>query len=133
MNWILFAETHLAEVSLQYRDEGTSSPSQLWFLLIPVLAIAIGCLIYRLHSRPAEAIDTPAGLLTEIAIAHGLRNRTIDLLHRIARAAELEQPATLLLNIEAFEATVNKATKRIRLDKRQQSDLGMIRRRLFAA
>ncbi len=40
---ILLAETHMAEVSLQYREDvATSGASGIWYLLIPVVAIAIG-------------------------------------------------------------------------------------------
>ena len=42
----LLAETRMAEISLQYREQVASgAASQWWYLLIPVVAIAIACLI----------------------------------------------------------------------------------------
>ena len=129
----LLAETHMAEVSLQYREEvAATGISGFWYLLIPVAAIAIAVVIYKIANRPPPIVNTPTGMLHELCRAHRISTRARLLLDRIAEEAELAQPATMLLGVKQFEDAVEKAGQQIQYDRRQQSILGMLRRRLFA-
>ena len=129
----LLAETHMAEVSLQYREDvATSGTSGCWYLLVPVVAIALGVAIYKLVNRPLPIVNTPHGMLLEICRTHRIGTSGRTLLERIAEEADLDHPATMLLGVTQFEAAVEKARSRIKYDRRQNSTLGMLRRRLFA-
>lgn len=129
----LFAETHMAEVSLQYREDvATSATSGFWYLLIPVIAIGIGFVIYKIVNRPPPIVNTPQGMLHELCKAHRIGTAGRLLLDRIAEEAELKHPATMLLGVAQFEAAVEKAGERIKYDRRQNATLGMLRRRMFA-
>lgn len=130
---MLLAETHMAEVSMQYREDVASqTASGLWYLLIPVGAVAIAGVIYKIVNRPPPILNTPQGMLHELCKVHRVGNAGRVLLDRIAEDAELKHPATMLLSVNQFEAAVEKAGKHIKYDRRQQSTLGMLRRRLFA-
>jgi hypothetical protein len=129
----LLSETHMAEVSLQYRETVASHAiSGFWYLLIPVFAIAVAVVIYKVFDRPPAVVNTPNGMLHELCKAHGLNSGARNLLDRIADEAELEHPATVLLGKAQFEAAVKKAGAKMHFDRRQQATLGMLRRRLFA-
>ncbi|MGI9474182.1 MAG: hypothetical protein ACR2NZ_21760 [Rubripirellula sp.] len=129
----LLGETHMAEVSQQYRETvASSATSGFWYLLIPVFAIAAAVVIYKIAERPPPVVNTPNGMLHELCKAHDIKSGARNLLDRIADEAELEHPATLLLGPEHFEAAVKKAASKTRFDRRQQATLGMLRRRLFA-
>ena len=129
----LLGETHMAEVSLQYRETVASSAiSGFWYLLIPVFAITAAIVIYKVFDRPPAVINTPNGMLHELCKAHELKAAARNLLDQIADEAELEHPATLLLGENQFEAAVKKAGTRMRFDRRQQATLGLLRRRLFS-
>jgi hypothetical protein len=129
----LLAETHMAEVSLQYREDvAANGASGIWYLLIPVVAIAIGVAIYKIANRPPPIVNTPHGMLHEVCRSHRVGTAGRLLLDRIAEEAELTHPATMLLGVTQFEAAVEKAGSRIKYDRRQNATLGMLRRRLFA-
>ena len=129
----LLAETKLAEISLQYREDvAANSSNAFWYLLVPLVAIAIGVIIYKFVNRPPPIVNTPKGMLHELCRVHRLNARGRMLLDRIAEEAELDQPATMLLGVNQFEAAVEKAGQHIKYDRRQQATLGMVRRRLFA-
>ncbi len=130
----LIAETHMAEVSLQYREDvATGGISGLWYLLIPVAAVVIAVVIYKIFDRPAPIVNTPEGLLHELCKSHQVNAAGRRLLERITEAAELDHPATVFLSAPHFEAAVQRAGKRIQYGRREQSVLGSLRRRLFAA
>ncbi len=129
----LLAETHMAEVSLQYREDvATSGVSGFWYLLVPVFAVGIGLAIYKIANRPPPVVNTPLGMLHEICRAHRIGASGRILLERISEEADLIHPATMLLGVTQFEAAVEKARPRIKYDRRQNSTLGMLRRRLFS-
>ncbi len=130
---LLLAETHMAEVSLQFREEVAAGRSfDLWYLLIPVAAIAIATVIYRIANRPPAIVNTPQGMLHELCRAHRVGTKGRLLLDRIAEEANLEHPATMLLGVTQFEAAVAQAGTHITYDRRQLEILGMLRRRLFS-
>lgn len=130
----LLAETHMAEVSLQYREDvATGAISGLWYLLIPVAAVGIGFTIYKIVDRPPAIVNTPTGLLHELCKAHRVSGAGRKLLERISEEAELEHPAVIFLGATQFETAVEKAGERIVYKRREQSILGTLRRRLFAA
>lgn len=128
----LLAETHMAEVSLQYREAvASNATSGFWYLLIPIFAVAVAVVIYKVFERPPAVVNTPNGMLHELCKAHELKAGARNLLDQIADEAELEHPATLLLGKEPFEAAVKKAGAKMQFNRRQQATLGMLRRRLF--
>lgn len=130
----LIAETHMAEVSLQYREDvATGGISGLWYLLIPVAAVVIAIIIYKIFDRPPPIVNTPEGLLHELCRRHQVNAAGRRLLERITADAELEHPATVFLSVSHFEAAVQRAGMRIEYGRREQSVLGSLRRRLFAA
>jgi hypothetical protein len=130
----LLAETRMAEVSLLYREEvaASTSANNLWLWLIPVAVVLIGVIAYFFASRQPEILHTPMGMLHEISRAHRINFAGRTLLERIAEEAGLAQPAAMLLGPAQFDAAVEKASRTIKYDRRQQSTLGMLRRRLFA-
>ncbi|MDA9856771.1 hypothetical protein N9D23_01500 [Rubripirellula sp.] len=129
---LLLAETHMAEVSLQYREEAAHvDKSGLWWLLIPVIAVGLGIAMYKWWDRAPAAINTPYGMLNELCRAHHLERKGHRLMEKIAQEAELEQPATIFLGRNQFEAAVKIASRRTKFDRRQTATLGMLRRRLF--
>lgn len=131
----LFAQTRLRDISLQLQEEvaGRSTGAQLWLLVIPLAAVAIGWIISRFTSRPRASYNTPVHLFTQLQRVHRVNKPTRKLLARIAEEAELAQPATMLLGASAFDQAVERASHRIRLDRRQQIRLAQLRRQLFAA
>ena len=132
LNALLLAETHLAEVSLQYRDEAASvDKSGFWWLLIPVVAVALGIAIYKWWDRTPAIVYTPFGMLNELCRVHHVDRRGRRLMERIAEEAELQQPATMFLGSKQFEAAVTAAGKRMTFDCHQTAIIGMLRRRLF--
>ena len=130
----LIAETHMAEVSLQYReDAATGGISGLWYLLIPVAAVVIAVIIYKIFDRPPPIVNTPDGLLHELCKVHQINAAGRRLLERIAEDADLDHPATVFLSAGHFEAAVQNAARCMPYKRREQSVLGTLRRRLFAA
>ncbi len=129
----LLAETRMAEVSMQYREDVASSdPSVFWYLLIPIFAVSVGFAIYRIVDREPRVVNTPLGMLHEICRVHRINKSGRYLLDQIAEEAGLEQPASMLLGVTQFEHAVEKAGQHMKYDRRQQTTLGMLRRRLFS-
>ncbi|MEM9826526.1 MAG: hypothetical protein AAF958_08045 [Planctomycetota bacterium] len=126
-------QSKLSEVALQYREEVAGGGGNYWALAIPVAALAIAGALYWLYQRGPAIVNTPDGMLHELCKAHGIGAGPRKLLEKIARAAELPQPAILFVSIDHFEQAVQAAAKRVRFERRAQSHLGMLRRRLFAA
>lgn len=130
---LLLAETHMAEVSLQYREEASHvDKSGFWWLLIPVVAVGLGLAIYKWWDRPPAIVNTPQGMMHELCRVHRINGRGRRLLERIGEESELQHPATMFLGIAQFEAAVQLAGKRQKFDRRDQATLGFLRRRLFA-
>lgn len=128
----LIAETHMAEVSLQYREEVASSgTSGWWYILIPFAATGIAGLIYYIGNRPPAIVNTPKGMLHELCKVHRIGSSGRTLLELIAEEAELTHPATLFVSQVHFEEAVNNAGQHIKYDRRKQTTLTMLRRRLF--
>lgn len=130
---LLLAETRMAEVSLQYREESAHiNKSEFWWLLLPLIAVGIGLAIYKWWDRAPAVVNTPCGMLNELCRAHHLGRQECRMMEKIAEAAELEQPATMFLGRNQFEAAVKVARQRIKFDRRQTATLCVLRRRLFA-
>ena len=128
----LVAEAHLAEVSQRYREASTSHAiSSIWCLLLPVLAVMIAWVIYKIVERPPVVVNAPSSMLNELCQAHEIKPVAKKLLDRIADEAALEQPATLMLGAEHFEEAVEKAGATIKYDHRERATLGKLRQRLF--
>ncbi len=133
-NLLIVAETRMAEVSLQVREEVASNgTSGWWYILIPFAATGIACAIRYLGNRPPAIVNTPDGLLHELCKVHRVNASGRVLLDLIAEEAELEHPATMFIGLPQFEDAVSKAGKHITYDRRRQATLAMLRRQLFLA
>jgi len=130
----LLAQSRMGDISRQYREEGSTYPwpVQVAFTLIPVIAVGLAWTLYRLYSRHPSAVNTPFGMLAELCRAHQIPIAGRRLLERVAEHAELEQPASLMINARHFDQAVEAAEQRLRFDPRNRARLGEIRRRLFA-
>jgi hypothetical protein len=127
------AETRMAEISLQYREQvAEGARSQWWYLLIPVAAIAIACLIYRFANRPRPAIHAPEGIFDELCKAHRINGSARSLLESVAEHSRLAHPAALFVSEAQFDRAVDHAQMRLALDRRGQTALARLRRRLFS-
>ncbi len=127
-------ETHMAGVSLQYREDvANAGLSSLWYLLIPVAAVAIAAIIYKIVDRPPAIVNTPKGMLHELCRVHHVSSAGRNLLERIAEEAELAHPATMFLGATQFDAAVKTAGNRINYGRRENAVLGTLRRRIFPA
>ena len=72
---MLLAETHMAEVSQQYRETVASSGTTgWWYIFIPFAATAIACVIYYFGTRPPAIVNTPDGMLYELCKAHRINS-----------------------------------------------------------
>jgi hypothetical protein len=130
---MLIAKTHMAEVSLEYREEvATSTGNGTWYLLIPVVAIAIGFIAFKYINREPPILNTPGGMLHELCRAHRINSAGRTLLERIVEEAEIQHPAIVCIGEDQFEDAVEKARPIIKYNRKQESTLGMLRRRLFA-
>ena len=128
----LLAETRMAEISLQYREQVASgAASQWWYLLIPVVAIAIACLIYHFANRPKPVVHAPEGIFDELCKAHRIKGSARGLLELIAEHSRLAHPAALFVSESQFERAVNQSQTHFALDRRRQTALASLRRRLF--
>ncbi len=128
----LLAETHMAEVSLQYREDvATGGISGLWYLLIPVALVAIAAMIYKIVDRPPAIVNTPLGMLHELCRVHCVNGPGRRLLEQIAEEAGLEHPGTMFLGVTQFEAAVEAAGRCIKYGRREDAILSSLRRRLF--
>lgn len=126
------AETHMAQVSHQYREEiASSGTSGWWYILIPFAATGIASLIHYVGNRPPAIVNTPAGMLHELCKAHRINSRGRALLELIAEEAELEHPATMLVGPGQFEQAVEKAGEHLQYDRRKLATLQALRQRLF--
>jgi len=126
------AVTRMAEVSLKYREDvATGETTNLWFLAVPVVAISLSYLIYKIAERPPAVVNTPYGMLNELCRVHQVGKAGRVLLTQIAEEIGLPQPATMLLGETQFEAAVAKAGEEIEYSRRQSATLGTLRRRLF--
>lgn len=129
---LILAQTRVSQIADQYRDESMASSGSLWILMVPVVAIGLGVAIYYWHGRTPVPVDTPEALVYDLCREHGLPRASRTLILRIARATQMPQPATMFLSIEHFENVINSCTKRIEFADRDQAQLSIIRRRIFA-
>ncbi len=132
---VLFAEMVMSDVSLQFREEKLqrSWTEHLWFLAIPVVAVAAAYGIYRLAQRRQVPSDSPHDLLVSLGDCHRLNRPAVELLQRIAEVASLPQPATMFAAPEFFQAGVDAADAKGAIGDEDRATLKELRERLFAA
>ncbi len=127
-----FAETRMAEISLQYREQVAAGATSQWsYLLIPVAAIAIAIVIYHFANRPRPIVHAPEGIFDELCKAHRINGSARSLLESIAEHSRLAHPAALFVSESQFERAVDHAQPHLALDRRRQTALERLRRRLF--
>jgi hypothetical protein len=127
----ILAEVSLADVS-EFNEVAGAPDSARWLLAIPVVVLALAYGIYRLCNQMPATAHTPSGLLTELCRAHSLTGSTGNLLHKISRAAELSQPASLLMSAKGFDEAVSAASRRIRFGKSEKKAIATVRRSVFS-
>lgn len=129
----ILAETRLSDLDLAYQEKIEShSMSGVWFLLTPFVVVGIAMLCYKVADRAPIASNNSRLIMHELCRVHGLSFSARRMLERIANEAQLEQPATLFLGPQHFEAAVEKAGQKIKYDKRHRALIGMLRRTLFS-
>ena len=129
---MMLAETRLAEISLQYREEVASgSGFSFWYVLIPIALAAIGLTAFYFSDRPPVVTNTPQGLLHELCRAHKIRGLGRRLLERITEDADLDHPAIVFTDRKQFELAVTSASQHAGFSKRDENTIGALRRRLF--
>lgn len=127
------AETRMAEISLQYREQvAEGAASQWWYLLIPVAAIAIAWVIYQFANRPRPIVHAPEGIFDELCKVHRINGSARSLLESIAEHSRLAHPAALFVSESQFERAVDHAQTHLALDRRRRTLLARLRRRLFS-
>ena len=131
---VLFADMVMSDVSLQFREEKIQRhwTEQLWFAVIPIIAIALALVIYQLARRRELPTNSRRGLLIDLCRVHRLNRCATQLVVRMADATENAQPATLFLGPEFFEAAVQKAQADGAINGEDDSTLKEMRHRLFA-
>lgn len=128
----LIAETRLSDLSLAYQEKHEcQSISVLWFSLIPFLVVGIAMFCFKMLDRAPTAINTPNLIMQELCRAHKLSGSACRMLEQVADGAQLQQPATMFLGPQHFEAAVEKAGLTLKYDKRQQTLIGKLRCTLF--
>ena len=108
-----------------------AAPPQYHMLAIPLLAVIASGVLLFLYVRHPGAIDSPEACLQQICKSQGLDRKTFLLLSKIARAAGIEHPVTLLTSPSIFDDAVDQAQQRFEFDKRQLQTVGMLRRGMF--
>ena len=125
---LLAAKNRVQRVSWRYREEVAGDIGAVWFLVIPIVAVAAAWFIHRWYQRRSEPLDTPEGLLERIARAHRLPRRVRRSLRHLAGAAKLNYPASMVLSRAEFDDAVRRAGAAA---DRWSEDLVHARRRLF--
>lgn len=131
---LLFARTMASDLNLQYREEKleTGWGPGIWFAIVAVIILAVLAAAFFVYKRSQKTGNEPRGLLMELCRAHRLNRGSRMLLNRLALAAELKQPAVMLVSPELFEATVDRVQSKTPLSIKENKCLAILRRRLFA-
>jgi len=131
---LLFARTMASDLNLQYREETveTGWGPGIWFAIVAVVMAAVAVAALVIFKRSKKTGNEPRGLLMELCRAHRLNRGARLLLNRLALAAELKQPAVMLVSPELFEATVDRVQKKTPPSTKEDKCLAILRRRLFA-
>ena len=131
---ILLAETRVTDIGGRYQQTLTNDvgPSGIAIVVMGILiAIAVGVGMFIFRKPRIE--NSPAGLLNELCRAHGIHVAGSRLLNEIASAACLQHPAMMMLSPASFDATVEIGSLQLKLDKKKQKTIGLIRRQLFGS
>lgn len=132
-SFALVAETHLADVSFDYREEVVdTSVSPIYFVVAVIAVATISLVVYYVINRGPAIVNTPLGMLHELCRAHRIKGRSRVVMEQIAEAAGLEHPAVMFLSQARFDAAVAAAKRKVSFDAKQTSALGLVRRKLFA-
>ncbi|QDV62884.1 hypothetical protein [Crateriforma conspicua] len=129
------AETVMRDVSLQFREQKVESEwhGELWFLAIPVIAIAAALVIYQAFRRQTAPENSPHQLLLDLGHAHRLDRKSMQLIDHLTEAAGMKHPAAIMVSVDAFDAAVQLVQRKSGLGDKDQPVLADIRRRLFVA
>ena len=131
---ILLGETRITELSVRYKPQAAVDDGfGLGAVLLLVVVIAIAAAVYHFVLRKPKIDNSPAGLLNEICRVHGVSGSGNRLLNEIAAAAGLKHPAVMLLGQTSFQATVEAAESKIKLDRAKKKTISMLQRQLFSA
>jgi hypothetical protein len=129
---LLFAETSIADISLDYQEAADASGFPIWAIaLFVMVAIGIGAAAWMHRSRTAEILDTPIGLMNELCKAHRIGGKGRRLLQHMAETASLDQPAMLFSGPEHLEACIQRTRDQIDYQSQHASTIGHVRRTLY--
>ncbi|MDA8745764.1 hypothetical protein N9N28_14115 [Rubripirellula amarantea] len=127
------AETHLAEVTQQYREDTSIVDTSIWwFMLIPVAAIAIPIFLHWFVNRTPAIVNTPLGMLHELCKVHRLNKRERLLLESVAEELGMQQPAVLFAEAKIFTDATEQASGKMGFDQKQKTTIAILKRKLFS-
>ncbi len=130
----LIAETRLADISTRYQPEVAKDAGLSPTLIVAaVVVIAVALLVFQFFVRKPKVDTSPIGLLNELCRVQGVGMAGNRLINEIALAARLQHPAIMLLDQGSFDAAVESATAKIKMDRGKKKTLGILRRMLFEA
>ena len=130
----LLAETLLTDISGRYQTEVVrESDADVAMLGIAVVVVALIAATVAFVLRQHKIEDSPMGLLIELCRAHGVSKAGTHLICEIAVRSGLKHPGVMLLSEANFQAAVESAQQKMKLDPARKKTLGLERRRLFGS
>lgn len=130
----LLAVTRIEELGRDFREETSVAfawQQTLWFV-IPIIAIALSLLIYRIAEHASQPLNRADALMSELYRAHGFSPAARRLCNHVADACDLTDPAVMMTSSKLFEQAVSKARQAAAFTPQQLATLDDVRRRLFA-
>lgn len=103
----------------------------LLILIAGALVIASWAILRYLRQQPSP-IDSTEALFLELCKAHQIRSSRQALLERLATESDLEHPIALFISKQAFDQALNQAAQSMANDRKIQSKLLVVRRKIFA-
>ena len=133
--WCLWGDGRIEELGRPFRHAAAEPQMATYMaiLVVPLAACLLGILIHRLATRPRRISHSLPALTRELYRTHRLRMRERRLLEQVAQAADVAEPATLIVVPGMFDAASDAARQRLRFSARDTARLEALRCRLFGA
>lgn len=134
-NYSLLAETRVTDLIQPYQEVATSSGGiTVGTLLVGLLVVTatLSGAVWFLR-RPPAPVPTPAGLLDELCLAHGINHKGRRLLHQIAQQAAEQHPGVLLISEQHFKSVVARAQTDHGVVSANHEQLNRLCRQLFGS
>ncbi len=130
----LLAETLVTDLAGSYQTDAiTDSGQGVGVIVAVVLVIMMVAAGIHLFFRKPKIDNTPIGLLNELCMANGISTAGTRLVNAIALRSGLEHPGVMLLSEANFDAALESAQLKMKLDHGKAKTLGIVRRQLFDA